>query len=497
MEATGTGSFNETAGDLAVKAGELDCLYRVSKVIAASECSFDDILQSVVQLISDGRLGCVGARIFLEGKEFRSREWAETISKEYRAIVLGGDQVGSIEVCHPDNGRVRHSRSLLETIALMLAEVLGRRRMEESLRKNEERFRQTVENAPSAYFRAGKNGLWEYVNKEWERTHGLPREAVVGTSTRLAGIHRDRRRLREYRLRTLSGETVRSQFEQLIDGNQRTFTVYMQPVQGEGGIVGVEGFIDDITDQKLAAEARAEQAAGAARADELRRSRQRVVNMEESLRKDIAQRLHGTVQNRLIVVLHGLRELRQAPLPEDVSTEVDRLGAILKELLDKHVRPISHQLYPSVLRQGLVPALKSLADHFVPLLVVETDFGEDLDQEERADRNLIPEQTRLAVYRIAEEAFANVLKHANASLVKLKVDLTPDRSLRMSLRDDGCGFDTHAHSGGLGTSLMSDYAGVVDGSCEIISSPGSGTEVVATFSGIRHPAQGTSASTST
>lgn len=495
MEASGSPSFHGAAAELALKSGELDCIYRAAKVIAAPECSFDEVLQSVVQLIADGRAGCVGVRIQLEGKEFRSSDWRETISKEYRAIVLRGDQVGSIEVCHLDNNRVKHSRNPLETVALMLAEVVGRRRTEETLRKSEERFREIVENAPSAYFRAGKNGLWEYVNKEWERIQGLPREAVVGTSMKLTRVLRDRWTLEEYqevRQRALLGETVRSQFEMMRDGEKRHYMMFMQPVHGEHGVVGVEGFIDDITDEKLAAEARAERAAAAARADELKRSRQRVITMEESLRKEMAQRLHGAVQNRLIVVLHGLKELNQTPLPEDASAEVERLGEILKELLDKHVRPISHQLYPSVLRQGLVPALLSLADQFETLFTIETEFNESLEKGERADRNLIPEQTRIAVYRIAEEAFANVLKHADASRVRLKVDLTPDGLLRMSVRDDGCGFDSSNLQSGLGTSLMSDYAGVVDGRCDVISSPGNGTEVAAVFaSGRKHPKQET------
>lgn len=464
-----------------MKTDELDCLHRISKVISAEDCSFGDTIQRIVDLLSGDRLACIDVRIFLEGGEFRSHYWKESVCKEFQAITLRGDRVGSVEICYPDNGRMKHGRVFLETIALMLAEVTGRQRTEESLRKGEERFRQIVENAPSSYFRAGKNGLWEYVNKEWERTHSLSRDDVVGTSMRLVNVHRDRQRLRNYRQRALLGETIKSQFDVMKEGKPRYFTIYMQPVRDEDGVIGVEGFIDDITDQKLAAEARAEQAASAARADELRRSRRRVTNIEESLRKEMAQRLHGTVQNRLIVVMHGLNELCQVPLPEEVLAEVERLGEILKELLDKHVRPISHQLYPSILRQGMVPALKSLADQFQTVLTVESEFSESLQKGERADRNLIPEQTRIAVYRIAEEAFANVLKHADASIVKLKIDLAPDGILTISLRDNGRGFEVFGGKSGLGTSLMSDYAGLVDGNCEIISSPGEGTEVVATI----------------
>jgi signal transduction histidine kinase len=104
------------------------------------------------------------------------------------------------------------------------------------------------------------------------------------------------------------------------------------------------------------------QAAQSAREDELRNSRQRIVAAQESVRRDIAQQLHGSVQNRLIMLIIRLKELEDADQSVDVPEGIKDLRMRFEELLDKEIRSISHQLYPMILRRGLIPALQSLGD---------------------------------------------------------------------------------------------------------------------------------------
>jgi len=231
-------------------------------------------------------------------------------------------------------------------------------------------------------------------------------------------------------------------------------------------------------EQQKAEEIRmAQSVALAARAEELQQSRQRIVGVQESLRKEIARELHGAVQNQLIVLLHRISELQQQQSLGDVANELDDIHNKLDDLLENHVRPIARRLFPSILRRGLIPALQSLCDHFEVILDIELRLDEKLVRQERTNPGLITEQTRLAVYRIAEEALTNVVKHAKTALVVIELKQTSSKKLKLTIRDKGQGFNMATTSGGLGIAIMQDYATMVGGTCVIRSVPGKGTDV--------------------
>ena len=142
----------------------------------------------------------------------------------------------------------------------------------------------------------------------------------------------------------------------------------------------------------------AEQAAALARADEMHRSRQRIVSAQESLRKEIAQQLHGSVQNRLIFLVLRLKQLEATAEPKGVASELADLREKFEELLEQEIRSIVHQLYPYILRRGFVPALQSLGDQIESVISIELDLDQELVRKERLDRSFIPEQGKLAAY---------------------------------------------------------------------------------------------------
>jgi signal transduction histidine kinase len=90
----------------------------------------------------------------------------------------------------------------------------------------------------------------------------------------------------------------------------------------------------------------------------------------------------------------------------------------------------------------------------------------------------------LAVYRIAQEALANVQKHARAGSVHVRLRFLAD-AVRLDVSDDGCGFDSasavqaDASRIGLGLPGMRERASIVGGSVEVSSQPGGGTRVSA------------------
>lgn len=97
---------------------------------------------------------------------------------------------------------------------------------------------------------------------------------------------------------------------------------------------------------------------------ELQRSKRTALDLKESTKRDIATYLHGHVQGRLLALriqleqlIPGIDKSEQGKVLEEVVEQMDRV-------IEDDLRTLSHQLYPSVLRLGLIAGLRSLADHF-------------------------------------------------------------------------------------------------------------------------------------
>jgi signal transduction histidine kinase len=91
----------------------------------------------------------------------------------------------------------------------------------------------------------------------------------------------------------------------------------------------------------------------------------------------------------------------------------------------------------------------------------------------------LPEEEALALYRVAQEALNNVVRHSGATSVRVALSPTA-KEVRLVIRDDGSGFDTAGKTGGIGLIGMRERMRAVLGDFQIVSAPGSGTEIHAT-----------------
>ena len=238
--------------------------------------------------------------------------------------------------------------------------------------------------------------------------------------------------------------------------------------------------VEDVTERKEAESARLEKEVALARTRELQRSQSRLIDALESQRRDIASRLHGSVQSKLILVLHSIVRFTKL-LPKPVTDEAAAVRDEIEDLIENDIRRFSVQIYPDILRRGLVPALESLGDRTRREIRLEMYLDRDIAKREKTDADAIPEKVRLSAFRIVEEAFTNALKHAHADKLTLALDLTSEGWLRITVSDDGQGLDAEAESNGQGLGTMRDYAEVIGGECVVQSSPGIGTAVTATL----------------
>ena len=92
----------------------------------------------------------------------------------------------------------------------------------------------------------------------------------------------------------------------------------------------------------------------------------------------------------------------------------------------------------------------------------------------------LPLEIKQAIYRIMQEALANVARHSSADIVEITLAFR-DNLVEFSLRDDGLGFDTQQQFVGIGLDSMRERAGSLNGDLSIESEAGEGTKIVVTF----------------
>lgn len=211
--------------------------------------------------------------------------------------------------------------------------------------------------------------------------------------------------------------------------------------------------------------------------EELHRSRYRMASAEEGLRKGIAEMLHGKVQTSLLVAWHRLGECEA--LLDKNPAEARALLLEIREELDRirerEVREASHSLHPSVIRVGLLPAVRTLLESFEGEFKVSLDAAEEVVRLDDVLTNRIPEPVRLVAYRVLQEGLSNIRRHSGAKSLAVFLGLTPEGELIVTVMDDGHGFDVEKTGPGLGLSSIADRVAVAGGIWEVRSTPGGGT----------------------
>lgn len=202
----------------------------------------------------------------------------------------------------------------------------------------------------------------------------------------------------------------------------------------------------------------------------------RALNAEEEERKRIARELHDDTAQALAALLIRLRLLRSVTDLSARDQALDEMRQEVGEALER-IRRFARGLRPPALDDlGLVPALES---HVRSL---SESVGIPIRVEAEPLDGTLTRQAELALYRIAQEATSNAVRHSEPERVVIRLS-RDDRGVRLEVEDDGRGFDVErvmqTDEGGLGLFGMQERAAYVGGSVLIRSRPGSGTRVVA------------------
>jgi signal transduction histidine kinase len=201
---------------------------------------------------------------------------------------------------------------------------------------------------------------------------------------------------------------------------------------------------------------------------------EQAVAAQEAERRRLAGDIHDGISQRLVSLTYHLdaadRTVREDPTY--AAHQIVRARELADLTLDEAHAAVSGLRPPILDDLGLAGGLASLARSLPDLDVAM----------ELADERL-PEHVEVALYRIAQEALQNVLKHSNASSARV-IFAVHRQSARLEIRDDGVGFSPERPSpldrGGYGLNSMAERTDLVGGRLTIRSWPGSGTSVVVT-----------------
>lgn len=198
-----------------------------------------------------------------------------------------------------------------------------------------------------------------------------------------------------------------------------------------------------------------------------------VITGQEKERTEIGEELHDNINQILASTkLYIECAMKDATPRADLMQE----SKLLLEKAMKEIRNLSKALLPPSLGEmGLLQALHELVENINQVNDVNIAIKWNDTEDEHMSAKL-----KLTIFRIIQEQLSNVIKHANAANVTITIHKKAAQ-IRVSVKDDGRGFDTSLKRNGVGLRNISSRAEVNNGTVSIISKPGKGCELKVTF----------------
>jgi two-component system sensor histidine kinase UhpB len=208
---------------------------------------------------------------------------------------------------------------------------------------------------------------------------------------------------------------------------------------------------------------------------ERRRAGSAALAAQEEERARVARDLHDEVNQSLTGLLLRLEAAREAAPPE-LEAELAETKALANQAMQE-LLSLARQLRPTALDDlGLAAAIAGQVEQ-IGRGEIEADF--------KAEGQLtdLDGDAQLVVYRVAQEALSNAMRHSEASHVSVTLRRREDGGVSLDVTDDGRGFAFDESEGGLGIAGMRERALLIGGELTIESRPGHGTTIRLNVSG--------------
>ena len=197
----------------------------------------------------------------------------------------------------------------------------------------------------------------------------------------------------------------------------------------------------------------------------------RLITAYEDERQRISQDLHDDIGQRLALIAMALDRIDHGTITRHAS---DRLPGIRKDVheLASDLHGLSRELYSSTVQHlGLGPALENWCTQVATEHRLAIDFTGD-----RHDG--LSRDVSMCLYRVAQEALNNAVKHGRAQRVSVELQRQPSK-VRLRIVDSGGGFDPSKPTKGIGLASMRERLRFIGGNLLVTSSPGNGAVVIA------------------
>ncbi len=194
-----------------------------------------------------------------------------------------------------------------------------------------------------------------------------------------------------------------------------------------------------------------------------------VIEAEQKERKRIAQDLHDSLGQSISVIKKRVSILQPA------SGDESKHKALIQQLDNTYdeLRDISHNIMPNTLIMlGLVPAVRELISE------ISTEDSPKIELDSDIEPKKLNEDQAIALYRIIQEAIANILKHAKATLVNIRLE-NKNGTTSLYIKDNGKGMDISKinNNSGMGWKNIYSRVALLPGKINIQSQPDHGTSI--------------------
>ena len=306
---------------------------------------------------------------------------------------------------------------------------------------------------------AGDDGCFKHINPAFNHLLGFDEEELVSRPYE-DFIHPDDKATSKKKINELkNGKPVTSFQNRVImyHGHYKWFswTAFLPNANGDIYAIG-----QDCTEKVLLEDQLIEQ-----RIKEERSVMQAILQGQEIEKNEIGKELHDNI-NQLLTTVKLYQEMALAN--KEMNNELIKKGTEILMVAIEEIRRLSKSLVsPDVKELDLAESIRDLIDTIVHGKEIIINFsGTNKDQE-------LPGNIKLTLFRIIQEQLNNILKHARAKNVNLR--MTDDAgNIKLTIHDDGQGFDTSKKKNGIGLKNIISRTELLNGIVKINSAPGKG-----------------------
>lgn len=343
-------------------------------------------------------------------------------------------------------------------VSLAAKDITERKQAEMALRESEEKFRTLVEQSPMGVFIL-KNDRIIYANPGFEIIAGYAANTLLKNISLEKLIHEN------------DLENLQEKLKLIASDKSKTDHFVCRIIRADGELLYLDITLSSLLYEKQQA------IIGTAiditdKLQEEKRIAKAVTNAQEQERLQLGMELHDNVKQILAGSLLYLDLLKDKLEDRDLSFRFIRdIGSYLKQAIEE-LRRLSHRLAPSIEQNiPLADKIKELIDNM--------NVAGGLAVSVNADKMQDPVRTevQLAIYRIVQEQFNNILRYAKACSVEILINAN-EEFMQLSIKDDGVGFDPTTKKEGIGLENIRRRVHMLSGTSRIISSRGHGCNLL-------------------